>query len=172
MYSLAYTVNDIPTLIRKAQRVLPQHSFTSHVVDRCFELYAEYPNDWRKAVIAAEKEFLLAHDRMVHDTMLEPNVNTSFVILSLLYGKGDYRETCRIVSLAGYDGDSTSAICMGIMGILCGMAELPEEAHKLLWQNGEGVIVNLPYPNVHEGYWMCALGLPQRIMNKSVKNGQ
>lgn len=168
MYSLAYTESDIPTLIRKAQAVLPPHSFASRVVDRCFELFAEHPSNWRKAVIAAEKEFLLSHDRMVHDTMLEPNVNTSFVILSLLYGNGDYRETCKIVSLAGYDGDSTSAICMGIMGILCGMAHLPKEAHELLWQNGEGVVVNLPYPNVHEGYWMCALGLPERIKIKDI----
>lgn len=163
MYSLAYTENDIPTLVRKAQAVLPPHSFASKVVDRCFELVNEYPNDWRKAIIAAEKEFFLSHDRMVRDTMLEPNVNTSFVILSLLYGKGDYRETCKIVSLAGYDGDSTGAICMGLMGILCGMAQLTVEAHELLWQNGEGVIVNLPYPGAAEGLWMCALGLPERI---------
>lgn len=163
MYSLAYFEHDIQKLIRTAQRVLPSKSFASYVVDECFALKEEFLNDWRAAVREAEKRFALTHDRMVHDFMLEPNVNTAFVLLSLLYGEGNYVETCKIVSLAGYDGDSTSAICMGIMGIICKMAELPKEAHELLWQNGEGVIVNLPYRGVAEGYWMCALGLPERI---------
>ena len=121
MYSLAYFEHDIPTIIRKAQRVLPSLSFASKVIDGCFELKEEFPNDWREAVREAEKRFALTHDRMVHDFMLEPNVNTAFVVLSLLYGEGNYVNTCKIVSLAGYDGDSTGAICMGIMGILCKM---------------------------------------------------
>ena len=163
MYSLAYFESDIPTLIRKAQQVIPSDSFTYKVIDDCFALKEQYPTDWRKAVQAAQRNFTLFHDRMIRDKTLEPNVNTSFVLLALLYGEGDYTETCKIVSLAGYDGDSTAAICMGLMGVLGGMATLPEEAHRLIWQDGQGVVVNLAYPDSSSGYWMCMLNLPERM---------
>ena len=163
MYSMAYFESDIPTLIRKAQQVIPSDTFTYKVIDGCFSLKEKYPDDWRAAVREAEEIFTLFHDRMINDKTLEPNVNNSFVLLALLYGEGDYTETCKIVSLAGYDGDSTAAICMGLMGVLGGMKTLPEEANELIWQNGDGVVVNLAYPNTDSGYWMCMLNLPERM---------
>ncbi len=162
MYSLAYLESDIPTLIRTAQKIIPADSFVYKIIDECFAIHKEFPDDWRAAQYAAEERFLLFKDRMISDKQVDCHVNNAFVLLALLYGEGDYHETCKIVSLAGYDADSSGAITMGLMGVIGGMDTLPAEAETYLWQDGRGIVVN-NHLTEKEGYWMCMLGLPERM---------
>ena len=167
MYSLAYVESDIPTLIRTAQQILPEDSFTSYVVDTCFALKEKYPDDWRAAVTEAESTLLLHKNLMDKDKTVDPNVNNSFVLLSLLYGEGDFTETCKIVSLCGYDGDSSGAIATGLLGLITGMDDLPAEVNTFLWQDGKGVIINY-HQTDRSGYWMYLNGLPQRLQMSEI----
>lgn len=159
MQSLAYFETDIPTLIRKAARVFPADSFEKSVVDLAFSLYQTYPDDWRTAYRALEAVYYV--DGVTRQT--NNSINCGFVILDLLYGGGDYDTTCKIGSLAGYDCESTCGIALTVLGIMEGRAALPEEVNTYVWQNGEGVLVNLPVPGTAEDVWMVALGLPERI---------
>ncbi len=164
MYAMAYFEDDIETLIRAAAKVFPEGAYEHEVIEACFVAYKKYPNDWRAAARLLEASLARRHDRMSDTAMqLEMNVNNAFVILGLLYGGGDYDTTCRILSLAGYDGDCTAAVGMSVVGILGGMECLPEKANERLWQNGKGMLVNLPIPDTKSGYWMCMLGLPERM---------
>ncbi len=167
LYAAAYFESDIPTLIKKGRELVPDNC-VGRTVDGVFRLREEFPGDWREAAREAERRFARRHDRMVRDIMLEPNVNSAFVLIALLYGGGDYLETCKIVSLCGYDGDSTSAICMGLMGILCGMKDLPEEVNEKIWQDGEGILLNREVPGLPIGYWMCMKNLPERMKIKDL----
>lgn len=83
-------------------------------------------------------------------------------MLGLLYGDGDYNETCKVISLAGHGGDSTTPVALSIVGIINGMQNLPKEANEKIWQDGKGVIVNLPMGD-KKGYWMYCAGLPERF---------
>lgn len=164
MYSLAYFESDIETLIRTAAAVFPAGAYEREVIEACFMAYKKYPDDWRAAARLLEASVARKHDRMDNAAMeLEMNVNNAFVILGLLYGGGDYDATCRILSLAGYDGDCTAAVGLSVVGILGGMDSLPQKANAYLWQDGSGVLVNRPIEGTKSGYWMCMLGLPERI---------
>ena len=152
MYSLAYFEKDIPTLICRAAEIFGEGTYEREVVDTCFALYEQYPDDWRASCRAAERAVLRKHDRMSDTALqLEMNVNNAFVLLGLLYGGGDYEETCKILSLAGYDGDCTAAVGLSILGIIGGMDILPEKVNERIWQDGEGVLVNLPLEEVSSG---------------------
>ena len=168
MYSMAYFESDIPTLIRTAQAAtMAEGSWPYDVVDKCFELYEKYPDNWRSAVIEADTVFRsLNYDSSSY--MGCTSINCSFIILGLLYGEGDYYETCKIISLSGHGGDSTTPTALGIVGVICGWSNLDSTSKSIInekvWQDGVGVIVNLPVDETSShGTWMHAAGLDERF---------
>ncbi|MBQ8837295.1 MAG: dockerin type I repeat-containing protein [Clostridia bacterium] len=173
MYSAAYFEDDIPTLIRDAQAAaLPKGSWPYEVVDTCFELYEKYPDNWRAAIIEADTVFRsLNYDNSGY--MGCSSINCSFIILGLLYGDGNYYETCKIISLAGHGGDSTTPTALGVVGVVCGWSNLDSTSKSIInekvWQGGEGIIVNLPIDETSSyGTWMHSAGLDERFSIKAL----
>lgn len=162
MISMAYFEDDVPTLIRRAAEVLPEGSYEREVVDMVFRLKEEYPTDWRRAVTKAEKECYRAHYDL-ENYVGETGINCSFILISLLYGDGDYYDTCRICSLAGHGGDSTTPVALSVVAVMNGMKNLPDAVDEKIWQDGKGEIVNLPIEGTNSAYHMYCAGLPERL---------
>lgn len=164
MYSMAYFEDDVPTLIRTAQKVLPAGSWQSEVIDQVFALKEKYPSDWRRAVVNAEKLCYQAKYDM--DSYIgESSINCSFILIGLLYGEGDFYNTCKIISLAGHGGDSTTPVGLGVVGIITGWDGLDDTSKAIInekvWQDGKGVIIN-DHITEKSGYWMYMAGLGTR----------
>ena len=170
MYAMAYFEDDITTLIRSAQSMLPEDSFEYKLIDECFALYQKYPNDWRKAVTEADSTLLREH--YCRERMSENSINGPIMTLALLYADGGYEETCKIIGLAGHGGESAAASALGIIGVIQGWENLESNAklivNEFIWQDGNGVIVNLALPDVIQSYWMHAEELPERYLIKDV----
>ncbi len=164
MYAMAYYESDIPTLIRKAAMLFPDNSYQKYVVDHCFELYEKYPSNWRRAIVEAEKDVFRRcfyyHTDRSNNQQGQVDVNMAFSILGLLYGNGDYEATARVFSLSGYD--ARGVIFLPILGIIGGMDVIPAEGLDMIWQDGNGEIVNLPVVE-EQGIWMHHTGLPERM---------
>ncbi len=164
MYAMAYFESDIPTLIEEARKVIPEGCVVGEVIDQMYALREKYPtlSQWREAAKEADK-ICYRHHYGQDSRMGESSINCAYILLGLLWGEGDFFETCRIISLAGHGGDSTTPVGLGIVAVASGFDCIPEEALAKTWQNGEGLVVNKPVPDTKEAYWMVALGLPERI---------
>ncbi|MBQ5390543.1 MAG: ADP-ribosylglycohydrolase family protein, partial [Clostridia bacterium] len=165
MYAMAYFEDDIPTLIRSAEQVLPEGCWQRKVIDDMFALKEQYPTDWRRAVVRAEKSsYQEKYD--LDSYMGESSINCSMILIGLLWGEGDYYNTCKIISLAGHGGDSTCPVGLGIVGIITGWNGLDETSKTIInekvWQDGKGVIANLPLGK-SSGYYMYCENLPERL---------
>ncbi len=164
--SMAYIESDIPTLMREAQGVLPEGCWQNEVIDKVFELYEENPDDWRLAAVTAEKLCRQKHYDLDNYNG-ESSINCSFILIGLLYGEGDFYETCKIISLAGHGGDSTTPVGLTAVAVACGWEGIDEltreQINEKLWQDGRGVIVNRAAEGTSEAVWMFANGLPERI---------
>ncbi len=165
LISMAYFEDDIPAMMRQAQAILPKDSQPYRVIDIAFELYEKYPNDWRRAVVQAEKLCHQAHFDL-DSYSGETGINCSFILLGLLYGEGDFYETCKIIGLAGHGGDSTNPVGLSAVAVACGWKGVDEESKRIinekLWQDGNGILVNLD-AHENQAYWMFCVGLPERI---------
>ena len=170
MSSMAYFESDIQTLINKAAEIFPEDSYERQIVNMAYDLHDRFPDNWRRAVVTAEKEcarrFYYLHTEKSTNEQGRCEVNFAFMILALLYGDGDYMETAKILSLCGYDTRGT--IMLPILGIIGGMDVIPEEAKAVTWQDGKGMIVNKAVPDTVFGVWMYADGLPERYSIASV----
>lgn len=159
MLSLAYVETDVETLIRTAADTLAPDSFASSVVDEIFALYECYPSDWRKAYTEFENKYYVEGITKAGYT----TINCAFVLLDLLYGGGDYMETAKIGSLAGYDCETTCGIALSVLAIMGGTKVMPEETDRFVWQGGNGVIVNRARSSFAEDVYMHADNLPARM---------
>ena len=143
MYSIAYFEDNINDVMEKAKPTLPKGSYPYQIYEKAHELYNKYPNDYVKAATKLEEERRMLY--RIDNIQTDPNINGGFAILSWLYGKNSYLDTCKYSSIMGYDGDCTAATCVGVMGILHGFKEGNEEYQKLndmIYYNGEGVYFN------------------------------
>lgn len=143
MYSLAYFETDITVVMDKAKEVLPVGSYPRKIYDAALKAYAENPDDYRAAGMDIHN--MRRNVYRIDNVQTDPNVNGGFAILSWLYGKNSYLDTCKYSSILGYDGDCTAAICTGVMGILKGFKVGNEEYNKLndnIYYDGEGVYFN------------------------------
>lgn len=159
MLSLAYVETDVETLIREAAKTLSPDSLASRIVDEVFILHERYPRDWRTAFIEFEGRYYV---KDVTKAGFTP-INCGFALLDLLYGDGDYYTTAKIGSLAGYDCETTCGIALSVLAIMGGTAVMPAETDRLVWQGGDGVIVNRARPSFAEDVYMHADNLPERL---------
>ena len=171
MLAMAYTESDIPTLIKEAAKVFPKNSYSASLIDEVFALHQKHPTSWRNAFIEFEKN----HYTEGVTTGANTTINCGFAILTLLYGNGDYMETAKIGSLAGYDCESSCGIALAVLGIIGGTDVLPADVNALIWQNGKGVIVNSSAKGIPQGEYMHADNLDERILisdivDKYIKN--
>ena len=165
MYAQAYFEDDIPTLIRNAQKILPAGSWQSEVIDMVFAMKEKHPTAWRRAVVEAER-YCYQQKYDLDNNAGETSINCSFILIGLLWGEGDFYNTCKIISLAGHGGDSTTPVGLGIVGVITGWEGLDDKSKSIInekvWQDGKGVIVNLPLGSTSGTYMYCE-NLPDRI---------
>ncbi|MBQ4151200.1 MAG: S-layer homology domain-containing protein [Clostridia bacterium] len=166
LISMAYFEDDIPAMMRQAQGVLPTDSHPYRVIDIVFELHEKYPNDWRRAVVHAEKLCHQSHYDLSDTAIGETGINCSMILVGLLYGEGDFYETCKIIGLAGHGGDSTNPVGLSAVAVACGWKGVDEESKKIinekLWQDGKGLVLNVA-GHENSAYWMYCVGLPERL---------
>jgi len=159
MLAMAYVETNVETLIRSAAEVLAPDSVPYAIVEEVFALYEQNPSDYRSAYIAFENAHYTDGVTKAGDT----TINCGFVLLDLLYGGGDYMQTAKIGSIAGYDCETTCGIALSVLAILGGTDVMLEETDRLVWQGGNGVIVNRSRSSFSEDVYMHADNLLERM---------
>ena len=143
MYAIAYFEDNILDVMEKALPVLPKGSYPYQIYQMAVELYNKYPNDYVTAAKKLEEKRRMLY--RIDNIQTDPNINGGFGILSWLYGRNDYLESCKYASIMGYDGDCTAATVVGVMGIIHGFKEENAEYQKLndmIYYDGEGIYYN------------------------------
>lgn len=151
MYSVAYFEDDAVTAMKKASGVLPAWSYARFMYEKALELHEKHPDNWRNA--AREMTQYGRHIYRLDNVHVAYDINGGFTVLSILYGNNSYYESIKIASLIGYDGDCTAATVGGLLGIIKGMEGTDPAVKQVVYNNGEGVLVNdgvyVPYIRRH-----------------------
>ena len=115
--SLAFVEPDLEAVLEKALHYIPQDCEYARVVRAVTAFYREHPDNWRECFQYVHDNF--GYDKYPGNCHIIPNA--AVMILSMLYGGGDFAKTLCICNMCGWDTDCNVGNVGCIMGVHCGL---------------------------------------------------
>lgn len=116
--SLAFVEPDLKTVLAKALDYIPAECEYAKIVRAVTAYYQEHPQNWRDCFQYIYENF--GYDKYPGNCHIIPNA--AVMILSMLYGEGDFTRTLCICNMCGWDTDCNVGNVGCIMGVHCGIA--------------------------------------------------
>ena len=127
MESAAFVEKDLRKLIAIALSKVPENSRVARSVKLACDCF-DSDEDW-----------VSARNKVVEDSAdlgwFQAPGNLGFLVIGLLYGRGDFGRTVCIAVNCGDDTDCTAATAGAVMGILLGAENIPDEWKKPVGDN-------------------------------------
>lgn len=167
MYSLAFVSDDIEFIVEQALRTIPAQSDFHKCIRDVIGWYRQYPGDWKQTWMEVQKKW--AEDKGCPEGVFVPfnidaTVNAAYVVIGLLYGKGDFARTLEISTRCGQDADCNPSSAGGVLGAVIGYSAIPA-----YWKKGLQLAEEIPFKytsmslkNVYEVGMKHALQVIQR----------
>lgn len=143
MYSLAFVHDDIEFIVEEALKTIPAESKFYQCIADVIKWHKQNPNDWKATWFEAQKKW--THDigcphGVFNSLNIDAKINAAYIVIGLLYGKGDYGATIDISTRCGYDSDCNPANAAGILGTMIGYDQIPD-----YWKQGIDKIEELNF---------------------------
>ncbi|MFC4598609.1 ADP-ribosylglycohydrolase family protein [Cohnella hongkongensis] len=122
----AFTEKEIAAVLKAGLSVIPDDCEFAAMTRSVMDFHARHPEDWREA-------FQFVRDRYGYH--LYPGnchiiPNAAVIVLSLLYGNGDFSRSINICNMCGWDTDCNVANVGTIVGVLGGLAGIDDSWRK------------------------------------------
>jgi ADP-ribosylglycohydrolase len=115
--SAAFTEMRVETIIERGLSVIPQDCEYAKMSRQVIAFYQVHPADWRDGFKFVKDNF--GYERYPGNCHIIPN--SAVIILSLLYGEGDFSKTLNICNMCGWDTDCNVANVGTVMGVRNGL---------------------------------------------------
>lgn len=115
--SAAYTEKDIVKVIDKALSTIPEDCDYAVVTRDIMDFYYENPEDWEKCFWHIRENYW--QDKFGGACHIIPN--SAIMIMSLMYGEGEFDKTLNICHMGGWDTDCTVGNIGAVMGVFVGL---------------------------------------------------
>lgn len=146
LYAEAYFESDIPKIIEKALRSLPETSDYSKIVKDVVILHQHYPDDWRAAWAELEAKWGKVQICESGTTFnIDAKLNGAYIVMGLLYGDGDLEKTMEISTRCGQDSDCNPSNAMAVLGVIKGLNGLPQGYREAVTAIGDSLFIHTDY---------------------------
>ncbi|MFO1500306.1 MAG: ADP-ribosylglycohydrolase family protein [Verrucomicrobiota bacterium] len=129
-YAAAFFETDPRQIVEAGLACIPAKSGYAMVIRDLLDWSAQQPNDWRAVWRLMEDKW--DKDDPCPDGALIPfnidaKLNGAYIAFGLLFGQGDLAKTLEISTRCGQDSDCNPSSAAGILGVVLGYANIPEE---------------------------------------------
>ena len=152
MYAEAFFTDDMVEIVKAGLACIPSESQYAEMVRDLLAWYEKNPDDWQKTWEWIEEKYH-KNPKYTHSICSGPGakgafsidakINGAYILMGLLYGKGDYDETIVISTRCGQDSDCNPANSGGILFTTVGFSKLPDRFTSAL--NPKGKFSHTPY---------------------------
>ncbi len=126
MYAEAFFENDINKIIKAGLACIPAESQYAEMVRDMVTWYKENPNDWEATWQKCQKKYRENPEyQKASNGGIDVKINGAYVLMGLLYGKGDLDKTIVIATRCGQDSDCNPSNAGGVLFTTLGYAKLP-----------------------------------------------
>lgn len=150
MYAEAFFENDIEKIVRAGLKSIPKNSQYAECIRDVLAWYKQDPDDWQKTWQLINEKYHLNPDYRRFSCSgpkgefnIDAKINGAYIVMGLLYGKGDADQTIIISTRCGQDSDCNPSNSGGVLFTTIGFENLPERFKSAL--NPEGKFSHTPY---------------------------
>ena len=148
MYAEAFFETDMQKIVRAGLKCIPRGSQYAECIRDVLAWYQQYPDNWQKTWQLIEVKYQDNPDYRKFscdkgDFNIDAKINGAYIVMGLLYGKGDPDQTIIISTRCGQDSDCNPSNAGGILFTTIGFKNLPEKFTSAL--NPEGKFSHTPY---------------------------
>lgn len=113
----AFTSESINEIIDAGLSTIPAQSEYAQMIGRIRDYYEQYPEHWRDCFRFVQENY--GYDRYSGVCHIIPNA--AVIVLSLLYGDGDFSQSINICNMCGWDTDCNVGNVGTILGVFNGL---------------------------------------------------
>jgi len=128
LYSIAFVSNDVNEIVEQAIKTIPEGTKFHDCIADVVKWHKQYPTDWQATWFELQKKWnndvgcpkgvFLSFD-------IDAKINSAYVTIGLLYGKGDFTKSIDIATRCGQDADCNPATVGGVLGVMLGYSKIP-----------------------------------------------
>jgi len=146
LYSEAFFEKDILKIIEKALLSLPRESDYYRIVRDVIKLHEQYPDDWEASWKELEGKWGDVDICGAGSTFnIDAKLNGAYIVMGLLYGKGDPMKTLEISTRCGQDSDCNPSNALAVLGVINGFSSLPAEMQEGVKAMGDSLFIHTTY---------------------------
>lgn len=152
LYAEAFFEDDMVKIVETGLQCIPHQSQYAGMVRDMLEWYKKNPDDWQKTWQWCEDKYH-KDAKYTHDLCSKPGgedafsidakLNGAYIVMGLLYGKGDPDQTIIISTRCGQDSDCNPSNAGGVLFTTMGFSNLPERFTSEL--DPKGKFSHTPY---------------------------
>jgi hypothetical protein len=128
LYSIAFVEDDVNDIVGQAIKTIPEGTKFHDCISDVIKWHKQYPEDWQATWFELQKKWnndvgcpkgvFLSFD-------IDAKINSAYVTIGLLYGKGDFTKSIDIAARSGQDADCNPATVGGVLGVMHGYSKIP-----------------------------------------------
>jgi len=133
MYAEAFFEDDILKIIAAGLACIPAESHFAEMVRDMVAWYKENPNDWIATWEKCQRKYREDPEyQKSSNGSIDVRINGAYVLMGLLYGKGDLDQTIIISTRCGQDSDCNPSNAAGVLFTTLGFGNLPDRFTEML----------------------------------------
>jgi len=152
MYTEAFFDDDIVRIVRAGLKCIPRDSQYAECIRDLLKWYKQNPDDWQKIWDLVEEKYhkdpkythgLCGRPGGKDAGSIDAKLNGAYIVMGLLYGKGDFDKTIVISTRCGQDSDCNPSNSGGVLFTTVGFEKLRDKFKSAL--NPVGKFSHTPY---------------------------
>jgi hypothetical protein len=128
MHAEAFFAGTVEEIVEAGLRAVPADSLFRQVQDDVIAWHRQFPDDWTETWQALEDKWG-GVDRCPEGKdspyNIDAKLNAAYVLIGLLYGRGDFEDSVRIAMRCGQDSDCNPSTVGSILGNFKGLSGIP-----------------------------------------------
>lgn len=155
MYTEAFFEKDPIKLVRFGLKCIPEKSQFAECIRDVLQWHQEEPNHWEKTWQRVEDKYQKnpQYRRFSCDKgafNIDAKLNAAYIVMGLLYGKGDLDQTMIISCRCGQDSDCNPSNAGGVLFTTIGASKVPARFTEKLNLKGKFSYSDYTLPKVYE----------------------
>jgi hypothetical protein len=153
MYAEAFFESDPVKIVQAGLKCVPQGSQLHECISDVLKWYNEDPNNWQKTWQKVDDKYQKNPEYRKFSCgkgkfNIDAKINAAYVVIGMLYGKGDLDQSMMIACRCGQDSDCNPSSAAGVMFTTIGFSKLPAKYKEKLDESRMWIYTAYNFPKL------------------------